>query len=148
MTAFTLTITRPHALRLCLVYSTIAAQRAHRWQSDVAAAIGTRGIPKTDTGIGDAVCTLRDQLNYTLIAQALAFMVELDDSCTATTDGVDEDEVLAEFDNRWLRIGEYRADEFHALLCATRPDDADATVIALHYCATGDLHYVPTTRNA
>ena len=148
MTAFTLTLTRPHALRLCLVYSTIATQRAHRWQAEVVAAIGTKGIPKTDTGIGDAHCTLGDQLNYTLIAQALAFMVELDDSCTVTTDGVDEDEVLGEFDSRLLRIGEYLADEFHALLCATHSDDADATVIAMHYCATGDTHCVPTTRTA
>ena len=112
---FTRTLTRAHALRLCIVYSAIARNAADGWHSGVVRALHLPTEPEVD----DAVCMLRDQSNCIAIAHALASLVELDADCTVTTDGVEEDEVDCDWRNRTLRIGEYRSEQFARLMTAT-----------------------------
>jgi len=112
---FTRTLTRSHALRLCIVYSAIARNAADGWHNGVVRALHT----PTQHEVDDAVCMLRDQSNCIAIAHALASLVEDNPYCAVTTDGVEEDEVHCDWRTSMLRIGEYRSEQFARLMAAT-----------------------------
>ena len=112
---FTRTLTRAHALRLCIVYSAIARNAADGWHNGVVRALHT----PTQHEVDDAVCMLRDQSNCIAIAQALASLVENEPCCAVTTDKVEEDEIVCDYCDGTLRIGEYRSEQFARLMAAT-----------------------------
>lgn len=112
---FTRTLTRAHALRLCIVYSAIARNAADGWHNGVVRALHT----PTKHEVDDAVAMLRDQSNCIATAQALASLVENEPCCVVTTDNVEVDKIDCDYCDGTLRIGEYRSEQFSRLMTAT-----------------------------